>query len=80
MRNIPYDLPHRIFKEGKEHYYDTYTKHFVILCKIEFEGKLREMALTYDRKKDLIELITVHPIKLYQKVSRINSGRWEKYE
>jgi len=79
-RNIPYDLPRRVFGQAKEHYYDNLTKHSVAIHKIQFEGKIREIALTYDRKKDSVEIITLHPIKPYQKLSRINSGRWKKYE
>ena len=78
IRNIPYDLPRKIFEQAKEHYYDGLTKHYIAIHKIRFEGKLKEMALTYDGKKDSIELVTVHPIKPYQKYNRINSGRWKK--
>ena len=78
IRNIPYDLPRKIFEQAKEHYYDGLTKHYIAIHKIRFEGKLKEMALTYDKKKDSIELVTVHPIKPYQKYNRINSGRWKK--
>jgi hypothetical protein len=78
IRDIPYDLPSHIFKHANEHYYDTLTKHYVALYKIKFEGKIREMALTYDRKKGAIEIITLHPIRLYQKIRRINSERWKK--
>jgi hypothetical protein len=78
VRNIPYDLPKDIFKEAKEHYYDIITKHCVALEKIEFAGKIREMAVSYDSKKYATELITIHPIRQYQKHSRISSGRWRK--
>ncbi len=78
IRNISHDLPKTIFKEAKEHYYDTATGHCVAIDKCEFEGKIREIALSYDNKRYAIEIITVHPIKLYQKHSRINSGRWKK--
>lgn len=77
-RNIPYNLPSGIFKRSKEHYYDILTKHYIAVHKIKFKGKNREMALTYDRKEDVIEIVTVHPIKVYQKYSRIHSGRWKK--
>ena len=78
VRNIPHDLPREIIQQAKEHYYDTTTKHFVAIQQVEFEGKNREMALTYDKKEDLVEIITTHPIKPYQKYSRIHSGRWKK--
>jgi len=78
IRNIPYDLPRKIFQQTKEHYYDTLTKHYIATHEIEIEGKNRELSLTYDRRKDVIEIITIHPIKIYQKQSRINSGRWKR--
>ena len=80
LRKIPYDLPRKIYQIAKERYYDDLTKHYVAVYKIEFKGKDRDMALVYDKRKDLdlAELITIHPIKPYQKHSRINSGRWRK--
>lgn len=79
IRNIPYNLPREIYHHAEEHYFDTLTKHYIAIHKVAFEGKIREMALTYDKKEGVVEIITVHPIKPYQKFSRINSGRW-KYE
>lgn len=78
IRDIPYHLPRKIFQEASEHYYDNLTKHYVAIHPVQFEGKLREMVLAYDKKRDLIEIITIHPVKAYQKQSRINSGRWNK--
>jgi hypothetical protein len=80
MRNIPSSLPKKIFKQAKEHYYDNSTGHYVAVHKHEFNEKIREFAVTYDKKakEDVIEIITIHPIKAYQKITRINSGRWQK--
>lgn len=80
VRNIPHDLPRKVFERAREHYYDNLTKHYVAIHQVEFGGKIRDVALTYDTKNDLVEIITIHPIKPYQKLSRINSGRWKKYE
>ncbi len=80
VRNIPFSLPKKIFKEAKEHYYDSLTGHYVAVHKLKFNNKIREFALTYDNKEDVIEIITIHPLKAYQKITRINSGRWQKYE
>lgn len=79
-RKIPYDLPRRIFQQARERYFDNLTKHYIAIHRVEFNGKIREMALTYDKRidLDLMEIITIHPIKPYQKRSRINSGRWRK--
>ena len=78
VRNIPHNLPKKIFQEAREHYYDTATGHCIAIDKCDFEGKIRDMALTYDKKRYAVEIITVHPLKPYQKHSRINSGRWKK--
>ncbi len=78
IRNLPYDLPRAIFQQSKEHYYDNLTKHYVAVHKVEFEGETREMALTYDRGKKAVQIVTLHPLKTYQKQSRLNSGRWRK--
>jgi hypothetical protein len=80
MRNIPSPLPKKIFEEAKEHYYDGLTGHYIAVHKLEFNNKTREFALADDKKEkeDMIEIITIHPIKAYQKITRINSGRWQK--
>ncbi len=77
-RDIPYDLPRRIFEQAREHYYDSLTKHYIAIHRVEFQGKLREMALTYDKRKNVVEIITIHPIGTRQKHNRISSGRWKK--
>jgi hypothetical protein len=78
IRDIPSHLPEKIFKEAKEHYYDSLTKHYVAVHKLRFNNKLREIAITYDKKEEVIEIITIHPLKIYQKTTRISSGRWRR--
>ena len=79
-RDIPYDLPRRVFELAQERYYDNLSKHSIAIHQIKFGGKIREMVLVYDKKRNSVEIITMHPIKLYQKYSRIHSGRWVRYE
>jgi len=78
IRNIPSSLPKRVFKEAKEHYYDTLTQHYIAVSKLKYREKIREFALVYDKKEGIIEIVTIHPLKAYQKLSRINSGRWQR--
>jgi hypothetical protein len=78
VRGIPSHLPKKIFKEAKEHYYDSLTQHYVAVHKIRFINKSREVAVTYDKKGEVMEVITIHPLKVYQKTARINSGRWQR--
>lgn len=78
MRGIPSQLPKKIFKEAKEHYYDNLTRHYVAVHKHRFNRKSREIAVAYDKKGKIIEIITIHPLKIYQKTARISSGRWRR--
>jgi len=78
MRDIPYSLPKNIFRQAKEHFFDSLTEHYVAVHNVLFKNKIREFAVTYDSKEDEIEIITVHPLKPHQKITRINSGRWQK--
>jgi hypothetical protein len=78
VRNIPSHLPKKIFKEAREHYWDSLTHHYVAVHKLRFINKPREVAVTYDKKGEVIEIITIHPLKVYQKTARINSGRWQR--
>ena len=32
----------------------------------------------YDEKGNRVEIITIHPLKIYQKLHRIKMGRWQK--
>jgi biotin synthase-related radical SAM superfamily protein len=77
-REIPYNLPREIYQTSKEHYFDRGTLKRVAIKKIKFKNKLREIALIYEEINNQINLITIHPLKKYQKISRIKSGRWQK--
>lgn len=78
IRKISQDLPKYILKYADEHYYDNLSRHLIAVHQVEFKGKIREMMVSYDVKKDVIELITIHPLKTYQKISRLKTGRWRK--
>ena len=78
LREIPYDLPKKIYQTSKEHYFDKETLKEVAIKKIKFKNKLREMAVIYGEINNQINLITIHPLKNYQKISRLKSGRWQK--
>jgi len=78
LREIPYFLPRRIYQTSKERYFDTETQKKIAVGKARYKNKLREMAVIYEEMNDQIILITVHPLKKYQKLNRIKSGRWQK--
>jgi hypothetical protein len=78
LRHIPGFLPKEIYLEAKERYFDVQTGHMVAIKEVEFAGKLREVMVCYDEKRDKVEVITIHPLKAYQKLHRIQTGRWRK--
>ena len=78
FRNIPQDLPRRIYQESRERYYDSETSHYIAIKEMKFKGKLREMAITYTEISKQIEIITIHPLRTYQKHQRIKIGRWKR--
>jgi hypothetical protein len=78
LREIPYSLPKKIYQTAKEYYFDKETFKRVAVKKVKFKNKLREMALIYEETNGQVNLITIHPLKEYQKVSRIKTGRWPK--
>jgi len=43
--------------------------------KLGFINRVREVTVTYDKKVEVIEIIAIHLLKVYQKTARINSGR-----
>ena len=78
LREIPYLLPKEIYQTSKEHYFDKETLKKVAINRVKFKEKLREMAVIYEEINNQINLITIHLLKKYQKISRIKSGRWQK--
>ena len=78
LRGIPYHLPKKIYQTSKEHYFDTITLKKIAIKEVKYKNKLREMAVVYEEIDNQINLITIHPLKKYQKISRIKSERWQK--
>jgi len=78
LRGIPYHLPKEIYQTSKEHYFDKETLKKIAVKKVRYKKKMREMAVVYEEIDNQINLITIHPLKKYQKISRIKSGRWQK--
>lgn len=77
LREIPPDLQEKIYQKAKERYIDRETDKSVAVLKMRYKGKAREMSVIYKETDIDVRLITIHPLKSYQKVSRINSGRWQ---
>jgi len=78
LREISYSLPKKIYQTSKEHYFDKETLKKIAIKKVKFKNRLREMVAVYEEINGQINLITIHPLKNYQKINRIKSGRWQK--
>ena len=78
LREVPYDLPKKIYRTSKERYLDQGTQTIVAIKRIRYKGRMREFALVYRETSAEALLITLHPLKQYQKLSRIKSKRWQE--
>ena len=78
LRGIPQALPRQIWMEAKERYYDRATEHCIAVMVCKTKERVKEFALSYDEKEGAVQLITVHPVKELQKLSRIKTGRWQR--
>lgn len=78
IREIENDLPRQIYQEAREKYFDSKTGYNVIVGKVYYREKFREMVVVYKETIDEIRIITIYPLKSYEKISRIKSGRWQK--
>ncbi len=78
IRRIPKELPKIIFYEYDEKYFDYETGNFVLIKKVEFLQKPRDMMIVYEEEHNKVEIITIHPLKKFQKENRIKTGRWKR--
>lgn len=80
LRQIPEQLPRRVYRRAKEQFFDTNTHHCVAIARARYAGKMREMAVSFADDGETVTLITIHPLKEQQKTNRINAQRWIPYE
>jgi hypothetical protein len=80
LRQIPEQLPRRVYQRTKEQFFDTVTHHRVAVARAHYAEKIREMAVSFEDDGETVTLITIHPLKAQQKTNRINTRRWVPYE
>ncbi len=80
LRQIPEQLPRRVYLRATEQFIDTNTHHHVAVARARYAGKVREIAVSFDDDGETVTLITIHPLKEQQKANRINAQRWIPYE
>ena len=78
IREINENIPQQIYKSSKEKYFDSFTGYYVAIGKTYYKDKVREMAVIYEETTDKIKIVTIYPLKFYEKISKIESRRWQK--
>jgi hypothetical protein len=80
IRGIPYELPAEIYRLATEKYFDKAVGRNIAIKSVRYKGKRREMMVVYEKLKNQVVIVTIHPLKKNQKDNRIQTGRWMKYE
>jgi len=68
--------PREIIEQAAVHYWDIQTLHWIAIGKRQYQEKERDFMVSFDKRGDAIEVISISPLKKGQKQSRIRSGRW----
>lgn len=80
QRQIPLNYPSKIITKPDQKYFDNLTQHYIAIRKLEYNRKVRSMALVYDIIGEEIQVITIHPISAQEISNRIRRKRWIKNE
>lgn len=79
-RKIPSSYPRRVYLNSTQRFFDTGTNHHIAIAKLEYAGKLKNLAVSYDIIGSQIELITIHPISDQEILNKVKIGRWTRDE
>lgn len=75
-RDIPQNYPNKIISDPENKYFDTSTNHRIAVKKLEYNGKLRPMAVAYDIIGLNIQAVTVHPTTDQEIKNKLKRKRW----
>ena len=84
IRKIPEDYPKKIYENPEQKFFDNAEQRFIAIKKLYYNKKMRNMMIAYEKKQDLAEIVTIHPItddteaEIYFKVIiTLNSQHWQ---
>lgn len=80
MRKIPYKLPWVIYRLAEERYFDTSSMHNIAIKHVKYGKKRIPVMIAYDKRKEMVEIVTIHPISEEQIKARVEGKRWTKSE
>lgn len=78
IREIPENLPEKIYRQADERYIDTLTSYNIALKYEKYKGKERPIVVVYEKIVEKVIIITIHPSDEYEIENRIKRGRWKK--
>lgn len=78
QRNFPESYPKRIYKNARNHYFDTKMNRYIAVSRLKYADGLRNLAIAYDILGRRIEIVTIYPVSDKELRSKIRTGRWEK--
>jgi hypothetical protein len=65
-----------ILEAADRRYLDRETEHEIAVKQVHLRGRSRRLMIAYDRRANVVEIVTIHPIKSEQERSRVKGGRW----
>ena len=79
-REIPQNYPQLILQEPEKLYFDTITRRFIAVKKLNYLTKIKNIVVVYDIIEETNKIITIYPISESELKNKLKSGRWLRYE
>ena len=61
IRKVPDDYPRKIYENPEQKYFDLIEGTNIAIKKLKYNKKLRNMMIVYEKKGNVIEIVTIHP-------------------
>ena len=79
-RKIPKSYPKIIIENHEEKYRDIDTEYNIVVRNMEYNGKLRPMAVAYAIIGTEVLAVTIYPTSRQEIENKLKRGRWVKNE
>lgn len=78
IRKIPYEYPKIIYSDADQRFFDVLEGKDIAVKKLKYTRRIRNMMIAFEKKGNVVEIVTIHPISDEKILNRIMSGRWKK--
>ena len=75
---MPFKYTRIIYEKPEQKYYDTTEINFILIKKLYFNKKVRNMLIAYEKTENGVNIITIHPITEEKIINRLMNRRWVK--